>query len=283
MEQVVVKTVRVIIVSCLVFVLVWAAAYELAAPAVVAGRYINRVQASARSLESSYKDLESSTDFALINEPDAPPAAQAADAARIKRLVRQSRKDLASFKQTRESLRILPYTRYSPAYGRAFILKERSGWIVNQTDEALSNYLALASYLQAYYQTRNAISAELAKFNEVTDLNVYAGRSKDARAVAARIRGSIRQLPEHAPLSDLDHLHQASLRAFNQAAGGFDSLAHGVNPVVYARIDAAALQLEQATKDIEALSATSYGKSIRQSRAVKDITDLKEKLDLILS
>jgi hypothetical protein len=273
----------VLIFSILITTSLFIALYAVLAPAIISRGYENRVHAAVRPLKSNFKALDKSAELPLIIDADAPGKVKTDDAARIFQLIKDGQKQLDALKAAAGSLSILPYSDVLGQYADAVVLKDHVRRFIGQSEDALVDYKALTAYLMTFNEAVDGVSSELRSFNSVVDINEYGGQAEKERQIAAQIRTDAAKLASSARPADMEGLNAAAVVAFEQAASGFDDLAYGLSVPADDPIYAAAREIEGATADLERVDHEMYDESLAQSRIVKNVYDLSDKLDLVLT
>lgn len=255
--------------------------YVTMLPKIESEKYIANVQSSADSLQKSFHALQKSAELPLLNNPYASSELKNENAKYIGELIQEVDRQLDYLNNSSNALYILPFANILGQYNQAKLLHERSRWFVMQTKDALKNYSLLINYLKAFNESKDTVGSELEKFNQVTDLNTYSGRSDTLRQIADSFRKEIDVLENMTKPKSLESMHAAMIEIINELSIGFELLANAISIPADDPIYASANKIELETAKLDDLLSSTYAKEIEQSRAVKEIQDLNEKLELI--
>lgn len=269
-----------IIIACLIAAAV--VAYEIIMPEIIARRYISNLESSAQQLRTSFEELAGSTDTPILNDPAAPADERKAGVKHLQRVIGESRENLADLVDASATLQPLPYSGYFGTYPKALVLRERASHIRIQTDSALRDLDGLRAYLETYATATGESTKIIDTFNQTTDLNTLLGRSQEVRESARQLRAHKTTLASAQAPSDLTKLKDSTINSLEKVAVGFDHLAQAVSVADDAAINAAAKEIEAAGAQLETIRQESYIAAIQQSRTIRSIHELNEKLDLIL-
>lgn len=267
---------------CLFFLAAIATTYVAVLPAVVSSQYTGRVGAVVGALESDFLAIRKSTELPLIANPSAPEAVKRSNARYISRLVSRGQQRIGLLKAANKSFEPPPYSGVLWQYRDAEVLHGHTERLIAQSEAALKEYLALVSYLEAFNEAADSVVSELDEFNAVVDINTYGGQSEELQQIAKEMRADAALLSELSYPNGAEALNAAAVVAFNEAADGFEDLAAGLTISADDPIYTAAHRIEDATLAIDTISSTMYGSSLGQSRVIKDVQDLNEKLELAL-
>ncbi len=268
-------------ISLLLLLVVATGVYAVLMPAVFSRQYRDRVRVASRSLESSFRALDESTELPVIVDPGAPEATKKDNVEHISKLVSVNRQKLTSLKTANNSLAPLPYSNVLGQYRDTQIIHDHTRSFIGQSEDALDDYLVLVEYLKTFGIAVERVTSELNSFNMVNDINVYSGQSNEMQLIASRIRAAATLLDNPAVHSEMRDMNIAAIAAFNDAANGFDDLAYGLAVPADDLIYDAARRIEDSTSKIEKITGTTYDDSLDQSRTIRNIQDLREKLELV--
>lgn len=252
--------------------------YQIILPTQAAANQQQAVDEALVGLQATYKSLEESTSLSLLDDPTAPADQIESDLHAITQLITLTRNQLDNL-ETSSDLASLRYSGATPSYLHSRTVEHRTTQIIEQSHETLRRYAELVAFLYAYQYTLRPTRTHLNSFNATADLNVYAGRGADMRAAAAEIRADTSTLAALSTPHELSTLKADSLLALESAAAGFEALAYGLDIAVDDQIYTAAKQLEQVDVQLGTLQGTTYVTTVAQTRTVKDIQTLREKLD----
>lgn len=275
---------RLAVVGTLLLLIITVAIYAGVVPMITADQYAGKVQGAAKPLEESFRAIGESTELALLTDPEAPEPVRRDNETHIKGLIDESRQRLTALKSASNSFSPLPYSNILGQYRRAEVLREHAQMLIGQSEAVLDEYLAVVAYLKVFDKAMSDARLELDTFNKVTDLNAYGGQSDRLRQIATKIRLNSTSLSESMPPdSSTKALNMAAIAALNEAADGFDDLANGLEVPADDPIYTAARKIEAATARVGEVAGKTYDSSLEQSRALKDVRDLSEKLELVWS
>lgn len=253
--------------------------YEVFFPEMNAGQYQDRVKQAAIQLEKKLRVIENTTTLSLIDDPSAALSIKQNDARITKAAMQDIQADITKLQDASGELKQSPYTGFTIQYRKAQALQERSKATIKQIQDALKEYTELVAFLEFYAGAQDRLKKELDDFNSKTDLNVYAGQGGDIRAIATRIRQDAAVLEKQPIPRDLINFRSTLLATHLRAADAFDDLANGLTVVVDAIIYSAATEIESVTAQQDTIIQKTYEETLRQSRTVKDVQEIVEKLE----
>lgn len=265
------------------FVVIVAVIGGLVLSYVEAGHYNEKIRHATSELNTQFKLLEKSTERSLLDDPDTPITTVQKDTTTIKSIIEKSHQAIDELDTTSTTLELPIHIGVNDETRRAPVLQQESQALVTQTKNALDKYEKILVFLEDYTTHWHAVQAHLNTFNAQTDLNIYAGRGNDLRAVADDIRRQARELQAANTPHEFRELVGKSIAAMNKSAEGFDNLARGIDLAVDSVIYSSATTIEEASRELETINQTSYGPAIQGSRIVKEIGELTEKLDPLLT
>lgn len=263
-------------------ILMGVVAYEVVLPEIIAKRYIAELHSSAQRLRTDFENLSGGTDTPLLNNPGVPIEERKFGAEMLKKTLSDSKNHLAELQIKTQSLHTLPYSGYTSTYGQAVALQERSERVILQATDVLNEFSSTITFLESYTSTIDATQAAIDQFNQTTDLSVLTSQSATQRQIASQIRQDADTLQNTATPKDFEAVKIATIRTLQQAADGFDELAGGLELGAEAQIDQAALKIETAGQQLASTDSSSYIGIADQSRSIRSVHELNEKLDLIL-
>lgn len=256
--------------------------YSVIAPEYNASQYIKHLRHEAQVLQPSYIRLAKSTEQDLISDPNDQSLTIPQDVERLRGLLQENRIDLERFSRIAQDYRQLPYTGFTPQSRNAATLQERAVSLVDQSNEAFTQYTALVDFIRHYDATESDVMQQVNEFNATADLNNYAGQSDRVYAIAAQIRSDTQLFDAMPAPHEAVAFKAASVQSFRQLADGFDVVATGLlipaDDVIYS----GARQIDEVDQTINGVNRTIYIRDILSSRTIKSIQELQEKLDLIL-
>lgn len=276
------KKPRLILLTVFVFLLtVGGVYYGLFLPSKINNGYRSQINGSATQLKDSFGELERSTGLPLFADPDASSAAKQESAVRLKAAIADAKKDLGSLEKTAGSLEASPYLAFSKNYRKAKVLQEKTHWTISQSQAVIKEYENIINFLEPYNKIKDDFTERLAAFNSVPNLNVYAGRSKDIRALARATSDNKEQLQRLQAPPGLDQIKQETLKTLEQAEKGFQDLAVGLGAANDSRIYAAVRDIEEASLNNETTDNSVYRSSIENSLRIMNVQQITEKLDTL--
>jgi len=268
--------------ALLAVVAIAATVYFFVIPFVLSLQYTGRVHAAAQPLESNFKDIGESVDLLRELGPETPDDKKKKDIEYIMKLIQTGQQEIMKLEAAGNTFAPPPYSELSGQYEKVTALKEHTKRLVDQSREVLADYQKLATYLDTFGAAITDVSTELSDFNSTIDINVYANRSAYVGQVARKLRENASLLSALSPPNDMKEVNAGAIRVINEAANGFDDLAYGLLIPADDPIYAAARRIEAATVELDAIKGTMYDHSLEQSRVIKNVLDLDEKLDLVL-
>lgn len=252
--------------------------YEIILPTQAAASHQQSVDEALVGLQAAYHSLEESTTLSLLDDPTASADQIESDLHSITQLITITRSRLHDLETSSEPAQ-LRYSGATPSYLRSQTVALRTTQIVEQSHETLRDYTDLVAFLYAYQYTLRPTRTHLDTFNAASDLNIYAGRGTDVRLVAAEIRADMQRLTSLSTPHELMGLKADTLLALEAAATGFDAFAYGLDIAIDDQIYAAAGELERADIQLSAVQGNTYTTTVAQTRTIKDVQTLREKLD----
>jgi len=246
---------------------------------VEAGNYNATIEKATTKLTATFKQLEKSTERGILDDPDTPIATLQQDTASAKELITKSEHALDDLQQASERLELPLQLGLNDQTRRAPILKQEAEALITQTRGALLDYEKTLTYLSTYSTHWAATRAHIDTFNEQTDLNIYAGQGDTLRQIASDIRMYIQALRTQTTPRGFADVSSQSIAVMERAAAGFDALARGIDVAIDDLIYSAAADIESAGREIETINRTAYEDAIRNSRIIKEMSELTEKLD----
>ena len=270
-----------ITVSFLTILVLIVVVYAVLVPLFVTRQYILAIRATADPLKGSYTELMKSTELPVVTDQDASDAVRRENIQSVLQLIDVTKEQLDYLKEASSRLTVLPYSDALGQYRDGQLLRGRAENFIGQSEEVMNGYRELITYLEAYYKAMGVGEAELDRFNQTVDLNIYSGQAEQVSMVATTIRTEADSLSKVAHPAEMEDLHAATIAALHEAADGFDDLAAGLRIPADGPIYAAAGRLENATARFENIKWTGFEGSLRASRVMKDLGDLEDKLGLI--
>lgn len=268
--------------SLLAVLVLIAVVYFVLVPLYITRQYTLAVHAAVDPIKGSYKELMKSTELPIVANQDTSDDVKRENIQSIVQLIEATKGQLDDLKEASDRLTMLPYSDALGQYRDAQLLKNHTKSFIGQSEEVVSGYRELILYLEAYQKAMKVGETELHRFNQVVDLNIYSGQAEEVAVVAATIRAEAASLSKVAHPAEMESVHDATIAALNEAANGFDDLAAGLRIPADGPIYSAAGRLENATKQLEGIRWTSFENSVRASRAMKNLGDLEDKLNLVL-
>lgn len=255
--------------------------YELFFPDTNAGQYEDRVQQAANSLQKRLQTLENTTTLSIIDDPTAPSAMKQANVRVIKAAIHDVQTDITKLREASQGLHKSPYTGFTNQYKKAEALQQKTQESITQIQDALREYTQLVTFLEFYMNVQDYLKKEIDDFNKETDLNIYAGRGGAVRAIAAKIRQDAAALEKQPIPRELTNFRSTLLALHLRAATAFDNFANGLNAASDFLIYNAAPEIEAVGRELDNTIQTTYETSIQESRVIKDIREISEKLEPI--
>jgi hypothetical protein len=255
--------------------------YEIFIPELVALQHQDRVARTIRSTESTFRSLGDSTYLSILDNPSEPFSKKQADIAKIKSLLVKAKSDIETLRNETRQLDTLPYSGYTDNYNRARIQKDTAEATTKQVESALREYSDLIVFLESYNAIENKFSETLNGFNAIGDVNTLAGKGDEIRTIAKAIHDDAVQLEKVSAPHDFMRLRSTTVDVMKSTAAAYDELARGLDSAVDSTIYDAVTQIEASSLKLDSDILKLYSDIVQQSRTIKDIRDLLEKLDAL--
>ena len=249
---------------------------------ITAKKYITDLQASANTLRSAVQVLEGSVDSPLLNDPSASTSTRTADAQKLKGAIASYKAELKDFSVKSEALPSLPYAVHIGTFATAKTYQERSRHVINQTNDTLSRYDETISFLEVYATSLEKSTKITEEFNAIHNFNDYSGQSAYFRQMAANIQKEADALSTQKAPTELLTMKDSTIQNLRQLTTQLNGLAYGMDVAVDDIIYGSVRDIESTNTQLNTLADTTYGQTTNKLRAVQEIYDINEKLDLIL-
>ena len=256
--------------------------YEIILPEAIGKRYITELYSSAKQLRTDFENLSGGTDTPLLKNPSAPIDERKSGTIMLKKTIADSKKHLVDLQKKAQALQTLPYSGYTSTYMQALALKVRSERAALQAEDTLNEFSAIITFLDSYTSTIDTTKIAIDRFNQTTDLTQLAGQGEAQRQTAEQIRQDVAKIQQLTSPEEFEPVKSATMQTLLQAADGFDELANGLDLGAEVLIDQAAQKIESAGLQLETNDTSSYIGVTNQSRSIRSVYELNEKLDLIL-
>ena len=256
--------------------------YEIILPEAIGKRYITELYSSAERLRTDFENLSGGTDTPLLKNPSAPIDERKSGTVMLKKTIADSQKHLVDLQKKAQALQTLPYSGYTSTYMQALALKVRSERAALQAEDTLNEFSAIITFLDSYTSTIDTTKIAIDRFNQTTDLTQLAGQGEAQRQTAEQIRQDVAKIQQLTSPEEFEPVKSATMQTLLQAADGFDELANGLDLGAEVLIDQAAQKIESAGLQLETNDTSSYIGVTNQSRSIRSVYELNEKLDLIL-
>lgn len=270
-----------LIFGCILLLVAGIVVYEIIMPELTADAYRADVHRAAAKITPSFKKVEDSVSRPLLSDSSAPLAQKQADHAVVMVATKEVQADLHKLEETSKKLEASPLAGLTPQYQKALIAKQQLSDIHLQANAAINEYTQTANFLLAYAALQDTLEKKLAAFNATQDINTYNNRTAELRSTASDIRRDITTFNKQAAPSDLDELQQQLSATGERIATGFDMLAASINTGVDATIYQAVSALEKLDSELSDTLPEAYSHELENSRALKEIDSLTEKLDVL--
>lgn len=256
--------------------------YTVVLPNILATRYLSRVHKMAASMSVVYEKMFESTESPFLSDFDVSVVVRTDNVQTINRLIKESRDDLGTLDKASDDMLVLPYSFNTRQHKAALVLRERVKAFVQQSTTALDEYEKLIVSLQVYNESIRSMKVYIDDFNNISDINIYAGRSAEVRLIASELSRRVDEFEKQTTSEELAVNKAVAIQAFRQAVNGFNNLADGLDAAVDSAIYSAVSEIEDAAKQLELNDQAGYAKTVQSSRIVKNVRELVEKLDFVL-
>jgi len=239
--------------------------------------YLEAMRPASAKLKPLCDHLSQASERLLITS--GPPLSSEETDTRISELRSKAndvRSELKRFDAVASSYQPSPYLPVIDSQ-KAQTLHTRAVAASAQVREVLDDYDGLLTFLERYYKTNAQFSAQLARFNGLTDLNVLQGTTFTILSTSGDIESQIAELKTMSPPPNLEVVRAQAIATHEKAASGFRALANALSPPIDGLIYAAAGEIESATSENEATSALLDTK-LQASPILKDVSELSEKI-----
>lgn len=267
----------------LVIILVGLPIGWLGSTAMISWFYLQALQNSASQLHTKLSDTTKTTKLAVFSDAGASAPNDLQSITSIEGSIQSAQEQLRQFSNSVNGLTRIRYASVLPYYHQALFQQSNAQAIVAQTQDVLSQYDNLASFLKIYF-TMNAQFAKITgQINSIQNFSSLSGSGDELVHDQQTLNADADKLASMEAPYDFQPLVTQSVAFYRQAANGIgqftDSFATGNDQEQQSGI----ANIEQATHAHDALLSHLPATTYANSYTLQEVNELTRKTDSILA